>query len=274
MAGTHSGLDNKLTKLRKYLKRLDSAVIAFSGGIDSTFLAHMAKKIMGEKALAVTVISKLVTGAEKQWAIKMARKLKIRHISRTLALPLEVINNSTQRCYYCKKTIFSFLKHFAKKKGYNTVLEGSNFDDLKDFRPGKRALKELKILKPLQEARLTKTEIRLLSRREGLAAWNKPSSPCLATRFPYGEKITPEKLNLIAETEFFLNKLGFSQVRLRMHGDIGRIEVNKEKIPLLLKNSSTIIKKLKSLGLKFICLDMEGFRSGSMNGAIQWKRRR
>jgi uncharacterized protein len=268
------GTDGKLKKLHFILRRIGSAVIAFSGGVDSVFLAKIANDLMGEKILAITVASQFFPQREKLQAIRMAKKIKIKHLIRNLRLPAIVMKNTEERCYRCKKTMFSYLSRIARRRGYRCIIEGSNQDDLRDLRPGKRALEELNIRSPLQEAGFTKAEIRSLSRKMGLVTWNKPTFSCLATRIAYRERITRQKLKIIEKTELFLNKLGLRNVRFRLHGDIGRIEVVQDKILLLYKNRSKIAKKLKLLGVRYVCLDLEGYRSGSMNEALKWKKKK
>lgn len=270
----HTAVDKKLEKLRRILKDTGSAVIAFSGGVDSTFLAKMARESLKNKAVAVTVITPFLSKEEKRSARVMAKKIGIKHILKELELPEEVTDNGPNRCYECKKAVFTALCDIAKKKGFKAVIEGSNRDDLRDYRPGKVALRELKVHSPLLDAGFTKADIRGTSRREGLETWDKPSCSCLATRIPYGDAITPENLRIVDEAEDFLRKLGFGQFRVRIHGDVGRIEVTKEKLPRLLSKSAGIGKKFKSLGVKYVCADLEGYRTGSMNEALIWKKRK
>jgi uncharacterized protein len=270
----NTGADKKLKKLRCILKDLGSAVIAFSGGVDSTFLAKVARETLKDKAIAVTVATPFLSKEEKNSARTMAKSLDIKHLVRELDLPEEVMLNGPDRCYACKKTIFAYLRGIAEEKGYNAVIEGSNRDDLGDYRPGKVALKELRIHSPLLEAGFTKADIRGFSKMKGLATWDKPSCCCLATRVPYGEEITPSKLRVIDAAESFLKKLGFGQLRFRLHGDIGRIEVPREDLAGLISKSPAIGKKLKTFGVKYICADLEGYRTGSMNEALTWKKRK
>ena len=224
--------------------------------------------------IAVTVVTPFLTAQERIDAIRIARKLKIKHHMRKISLPARVMRNPEDRCYQCKRVIFSSLKDYARTQGYAVVMEGSTHDDIHDYRPGERALKELKIRSPLKEAGWTKAEIRRVSRDKGLCTWDKPSCSCMATRIPYNEDITLPKLAMLTRAEDFLRKFGFYDVRVRLHGEAARIEVDQKKIPILMKNSAKIIRHLKSLGLKYICLDLEGYRAGSMNEAIIWKRRK
>lgn len=260
-------LKEKLTFLKKIIQGYDSAIIAFSGGVDSSFLTKVAYDVLEKKALAVTVISPTIPAREIQGAKKVAKEIGI---------PLEFIyineltsedfrNNTPQRCFYCKQEIFGKIKEFARNKGFNYVLDGSNFDDIKDYRPGLRALTQLGIQSPLKEAQLTKKEIRTLSKTLGLSTWNKPSYACLASRFPYNQTITKEKLAMVEQAEDFLQTLGFKQFRVRHHGNLARIEVEKNSLKMALEKADLIVQKLKEIGFTYISLDLEGYRTGSMN---------
>jgi len=264
--------NTKIQKLYKVLKDIDSALIAFSGGVDSTFLAAVTQEVLGGKLLAVTVVTPFLTKEEKFWAKETAQRLKIKHSIRRISLPERIMNNHKNRCYDCKKEIFSLLCQIKDKKGYSCVMEGSNQDDLKDYRPGRRALKELHVRSPLLEAGFHKEEIRRMSKDRGLLAWNRPSASCLATRFPYNEKLIPQKIEGVAKAESFLRRLGLRYVRVRLHGPIARIEVEKSQIPVLLNTKVKIVETLKKFGIQYICVDLEGYRSGSMNESILWKK--
>lgn len=264
----------KLKELRDIINDIGPAVVAFSGGVDSTFLAKVATGVLKDKLTAVTVVTPFLSAEEAKSAVRMAKKLKVEHLVYGIELTDDVLANREDRCYRCKKAVFTSIRGIAAELGRGEVIEGSNIDDRGDYRPGKKALKELMVLSPLVQAGLTKEDIRLLSKEMGLETWNKPSCSCLATRVPYGEKITLEKLLMIDKAEAFLRTLGFGNVRMRLHGGIGRIEVGPEKLPELLKKKDLVAKKLRSLGIDYICADLEGYRSGSMNEVIRWKRKK
>lgn len=265
-------LDNKVwaryQRLIKILKSCDGLLVAFSGGVDSSLLLKAAVEA-GVRALAVTVVSPIHHREEIVIARKIARKLGVpfRLIQSDDYLREEFKKNDYQRCYFCKRAIFARLKETARTEGLETVVEGSNLDDENDYRPGTKALSELEVRSPLKEAGLRKVEIRLLARHFGLPNWDRPANACLATRIPYGQPVEPEWLERIAAGETFLRKLGFSQVRLRHHGELVRIEVWPQEISLALRpqNRDKISRKLKKLGWRYISLDLEGYRTGSFN---------
>ena len=248
---------------------MDSVVIAFSGGADSSFLLAAAAQSLGKKVIAVTAKSPTYTGRELKEAKVIANRLSCRHIiinSDELEIK-EFMNNQKNRCYFCKKELFLKLISVKNKYEFNFVADGTNYDDLSKYRPGLKALKELGIRSPLAEAGLTKEEIRQYSRQLNLPTWNKQDLSCLASRLPYGEKISIPVLKKIEKAEDFLYSLGFRQVRVRYHYPIARIELEKDEIHRLLQPYiiEKIIKRLKKLEFEYITLDLEGYRTGSMD---------
>jgi pyridinium-3,5-biscarboxylic acid mononucleotide sulfurtransferase len=264
----------KLERLRKVLARCDSALLAYSGGVDSTFLLAVAKEVLGPRLLAVTAASAVVQPSEIAAAKRIARALGVDHevIDTDEIMDLEeYCANPPERCYHCKQVLFSRLTEFAGERGLACVMEASNADDTGDYRPGLRAVKELAIMSPLIEARLTKADIRSLSREMGLPTWNKPSLACLASRFPYGERITVEKLATVLKAEEYLLSAGFSSCRVRYYGELARIEVPKAEIERLLeeRTRAKVVRRFKALGFQYVTIDLEGYRSGSMNVGLE-----
>ncbi len=268
-------LDDKLwqkyERLKKIIESLEGVVIGFSGGVDSTFLLKAAHDVLGDKVLAVIATSQTYPQREIEDALKLAQELGVRFkLIKTHELQDDNFRqNPPQRCYYCKKELFTKLKTIAQEKGFKWVLDGSNYDDLDDFRPGTKARDELGVRSPLQEAKLTKKDIRLLSKYFGLSTWSKPSFACLASRFPYYTPIDEEDLQRIGQAEDFLRGLGFRQVRVRHHGFLARIEVLLEEIPRLVEQKEMVVKKFKALGYRYVTIDLEGYRSGSMNEVLE-----
>jgi uncharacterized protein len=257
----------KLGKLKKILKDMGSVLVAYSGGVDSSFLLKVAKDVLGDNLLAVTAVSPTYPKRELREAKEFIKTHNIKHLiikTSEYKNPL-FIKNNYQRCYWCKRELFLKLKKIAQKQKINYVVDGTNFDDQKDFRPGEKAKKELGVRSPLKEAKIKKDEIRLLSKKLGLNTYKKPSGACLASRIAYGNKITLYRLKRIERAEDFLRNLGFSQVRLRDYSDLARIEVDKEKIPFLITNRLKICNFLKKLKFIYVTLDLEGYRQGSMN---------
>lgn len=251
---------------------MDSVLVAFSGGADSSFLLKAASLVLPKsKILAVTASSATFPREELALARNTARGLGIKHmVVKTEELKNKrFISNPVNRCYFCKKELFSRLKEVAEKNKLDFIIDASNVSDRKDFRPGNKAKYELGIRSPLQEANLTKREIRILSRRLGLKTWNKPALACLASRFPYGTKISKAVLNRIDNAEAFLRQLGFRQVRLRHHNGSCRIEVFKNDIPEVVAKRGLITQRLKRLGYNYISVDLEGYRTGSLNEVIK-----
>ena len=269
--------DDKLSALVDILKKMESAVLAYSGGVDSTLLLK-AMQLSGIRSLAVTAVSETMPEQDFIASKKMTEKTGIeQRIIRTDELRIKnFMNNPPDRCFFCKNELFGKIKKIAQKEGYSFVLDGSNLDDMDDWRPGRKAALKHGIRNPLIEAGLNKKEIRNISKKLKLPAWDKPSSPCLASRFPYREKITVTALKQVAEAEKFLKSIGFVEFRVRHHGDVARIELKGNDFKKLLSSGvrKTVTEKLKSLGYKFISLDLEGFRSGRMNEGLKKSSRR
>lgn len=265
--------EEKEKKLSVLLEKCMPLAVAFSGGVDSTYLLHEAVKAGKEKVTALIMKTPSVSERELDEAVAFC---KSRGIS-FFVLPADPFSvagfreNGRDRCYICKHFLFSALLEKAKEEGIPFVADGTNADDRKEFRPGLRALKELDIRSPLAETGLTKKEIRELSEKEGLPTWNKPSFSCLATRFPYGEELTVEKLRRTEAAENLLADLGFTQRRVRVHGNLARIEVLPAEIPLLLERRDMISSRLEELGFLYTTVDLKGFRSGSMDTAAVTK---
>lgn len=266
-------LNHKMLKLRENLKELGNVVIAFSGGVDSTFLLKIAHDVLGEKALAVTATSSTYPEREFREAINYTKKHEIRHIIiESEERDIEGFSkNPINRCYYCKHELFSKLKEVANENSIQYVLDGSNYDDIGDFRPGMKAAKELKVISPLKDAKLTKDEIRKISKRMNIPTWNKPAFACLSSRFPYGQEITDDKLRMVETAEDFLLNMGFKQIRVRHHGKIARIEVDPQERERFFKVDvmDTIGIELKKLGFTYVTLDILGYRTGSMNEVLK-----
>lgn len=268
----YSMKDAKLSALINILKKMESAVLAYSGGVDSTLLLK-AMQLSGIRSLAVTAVSETMPEQDFIASKKMAEKTGVeQRVIRTDELRIKnFMNNPPDRCFFCKNELFGKIRKIAQKGGYSFVLDGSNLDDMDDWRPGRKAALKQGIRSPLIEAGLNKKEIRNISKKLKLPAWDKPSSPCLASRFPYREKITGKALKQVAEAEKFLRSVGFAEFRVRHHGDIARLELkgNDFKKLLSLGVRKAVTEKLKSLGYKFISLDLEGFRSGRMNEGLK-----
>jgi uncharacterized protein len=263
----------KLEALKNILRGMKKVLIAFSGGVDSTFLLKTAKDVLGDNVLAVIAASETYPAKEVREAGEIARMLRVRHKvihTREIDNP-DFTKNPPLRCYYCKQELFSTLKNIAKNEGIPYVLDGQNKDDLGDFRPGSRAGEELGIRSPLKEAGLTKNDIRELSRSLGLPTWDKPSLACLASRFPYGTAIEKATLKRVGAAEEFLCGMGFGQLRVRHHGDIARIEVLPADFTRLQDAAvrARIISRLKKLGYLYVTLDLAGYRTGSMNEGLK-----
>jgi uncharacterized protein len=262
--------NQKLRHLQQLLKIIKSCAIAFSGGVDSTFLTKVAYDTLGENTLAVTATSSVYPEWELQDAKRFAQNIGITHViihSEELDIP-SFSDNHTERCYHCKKELFKKIQQIAKEHHLNAVLDGSNADDTFDYRPGARARNELGVRSPLKEVGLTKQEIRELSTAFHLKSSEKPAFACLASRFPYGVKITKERLKEVETAEAYLFSIGIQQCRVRYHEHIARIEVPIDDIQTIIANAQKIIKHFKTLGFTYITLDLEGYRTGSLNEVL------
>lgn len=267
-------IEQKWDRLRTLLRGMKCAVLAYSGGVDSSLLLRATAEVMGHRLIAVTAVSETYPPGELEAAKEFASTLGVTHrILRTQELSSEEFaRNSPERCYFCKKELYGKLKKIAETEGISCILDGSNTDDLADYRPGRKAAEEFSVRSPLVETGLSKSDVRELARFLNLPMWDKPSLACLSSRIPYGTRITPNIIETVQTAEDHLRVLGFRQVRVRHHGEIARIEIDREAFGQFLTDDAVekITAALKGLGYIYVCLDLEGYRTGSMNAA--WDR--
>lgn len=266
-------LAGKERVLRDLLVRLDAAIVAFSGGADSAYLAYVAHDQLGERALCITADSPSYPQRHRDLALGLVTRLGLRHeFIRTHEMDrAEYRANPANRCYFCKQELYGELSRIGRERGITVILDGNNADDRGDYRPGRQAAREFGVRSPLDEADLTKDEIRRLSRAAGLPTWDEPASACLSSRIPYLSEVTGEKLQMIERAEIVLHDLGFRVCRVRHHGDTARLEIDAADMPRALEEDvrQTIVRELRAIGFRYVTLDLQGYRTGSLNEVLR-----
>lgn len=266
-------LISKEQQLHRELRKLSSLIVAYSGGVDSAYLAYAATQTLGEQALAVTAISESYSARDREIAEECARRFHIRHefINTAELADANYRANNPNRCFFCKSELFTKLDELAARRRFAAVAYGVNVDDQGDWRPGHRAAREHAVLTPLLDAGMTKADIRELSRRAGLPVWDRPASACLASRIAYGLEVTPERLAVIEKGEEAVRRLGFRQFRVRHHGNLVRLEIAPDELPLALSvdMAAKLVEIFKPLGFAYVTLDLEGYRRGSLNAGLK-----
>lgn len=265
-------LDAKLERMRAMFAPMRSLIVAFSGGVDSTFVLNVAHEVLGDAVLALTTTSPTMPDEDRESAIAMARLIGARHLiveSNELEIP-GYAANPINRCYLCKHNLFTVCEAKGAELGIDEIVDGLNLDDLHDYRPGMQAASEKRVRHPLVEAEMTKADVRELSRAMGLPTWDRPASPCLSSRFPYGTTITPDGLKRVAAGEKLLHSMGFAVARVRYHGEVARLELEQSEIARIFEpaNRETIEREFKEIGFRFVAIDLKGFRSGSLNEGL------